>query len=880
LASLNHDDQILRETFSNKANEDGKIDTNDMDELLEELSELLGVDCKQAKEVFGTPENQEKPKNGSPSKANLLGYFEFMGLLEIWLQKEADLNNTQTNTNANENHLLEQLSEIPAPTLTEYQTTETDAGVAIPTLPSNYQRNRALMNEILIHHRNQFEDMFQKKVTRAGDQEEGEEESENKLPVLECFALLKEFLGVANIGIKERIDKEEDFFRSKDCNKKLMNVTSRYFMNIVGEGPDFNVEEATIDYNQIFDMLDFFFRIDDNVVLIDNRNDDKSDVNQTRKALLATIAKYEKMITESTNEIENQVLKGTVESLKKKLQELEDQLNSDREALNEDARRKRAEKRSVVLKEIFDFYCAQQLNAGRYSTFVRIDRLSNTMNIGTFTVFLKSFRLKLDPIKIIELYKRAAGTDDNLEFSEFEALLNKISLICDLAAEEKPHEPRPEIRKEYKPDSYKKDLTYKKKREEDAKRREELTMNDYLKKAQNVYVVDAKRDIEKSEEVWEHMGLYNGGYRNNIGMVSLPFNSIDKENFRIPPGSLKYKYRTIAMDGKTVEEINEEVFKRNEMRKLVKDLKEVEKETISNYRATSLPPKNDFKNKLPKEDHPSYGNRQTFKRTKTNVGGGGKGEGTQLTMKKIGEMKTEQLKKVDAKFDPADLIDDNDDEDDIYLAEYSIDTDKKAKYEEKDNTRFENYGKLKRGVAVNGRYGRGPPSPMKHSLDYGSSPHSASYIEHHKGGFGSYLESPRHQMPSKLLPNSMKNTKNLNYMKQSLDYDYSPTNKKSNLLGSQPKIPSNPQVSSHGYQSQGHGHQGQEDYYNAHQGYYKNYPHHNYASQPQNPGYYNSMLGRANQIEYELLRREQQMLNNLSNIQSNQMKKGYKVVGK
>ena len=114
---------------------------------------------------------------------------------------------------------------------------------------------------------------------------------------------------------------------------------------------------------------------------------------------------------------------------------------------------------------------------------------------------------------MIELYKRAAGTDDNLEFSEFEGLMNKIAPICDLAPEEKVVEPRPEIRKEYKPDSYKKDSTYKKKKEEDAKRREEITLDTLLKKAQQVYAVDPKRDAEKLEEVWEHMGLYNGGVR-------------------------------------------------------------------------------------------------------------------------------------------------------------------------------------------------------------------------------------------------------------------------------------------------------------------------------------------------------------------------------
>jgi len=84
------------------------------------------------------------------------------------------------------------------------------------------------MNEILIHHRTQFEEMFQKKLS----QEEGEE----KLAVQDCFEFLKEALNVANIGIKERIDKEEDLFKSKDCNRKLMNIASKYFFQVIGEG--------------------------------------------------------------------------------------------------------------------------------------------------------------------------------------------------------------------------------------------------------------------------------------------------------------------------------------------------------------------------------------------------------------------------------------------------------------------------------------------------------------------------------------------------------------------------------------------------------------------------------------------------------------------
>ena len=66
-----------------------------------------------------------------------------------------------------------------------------------------------------------------------------------------------------------------------------------------------------------------------------------------------------------------------------------------------------------------------------------------------------------------------------------------------------------------------------------------------------------------------------------MGMVQLAFNSQDKENFRIPVGSLKYKYRKRAMEGKTTEEVQQEVHRRNELRKLVKDLKVLQSSVVT-----------------------------------------------------------------------------------------------------------------------------------------------------------------------------------------------------------------------------------------------------------------------------------------------------------
>lgn len=69
--------------------------------------------------------------------------------------------------------------------------------------------------------------------------------------------------------------------------------------------------------------------------------------------------------------------------------------------------------------------------------------------------------------------------------------------------------------------------------------------------------------------------------------VQLAFNSPEKETFRVPPESLKYKFREKMLDGKSPEEIKEEVDRRNELRKLVKDAKVTEKSLLKNYRDTS-----------------------------------------------------------------------------------------------------------------------------------------------------------------------------------------------------------------------------------------------------------------------------------------------------
>ena len=139
-------------------------------------------------------------------------------------------------------------------------------------------------------------------------------------------------------------------------------------------------------------------RKDDGIVLEDHRK--AEDEGAVRQTLIETIQKYEKIIQESRNKVEKEILQGTVDTLKSKLKELEAQkAQAEPEPTKEESSaQKKEEKRIKALKEIFDFYCAQQLNVGKASTFDRLDRISKTINLGTFKIILKNFKVKMSTL--------------------------------------------------------------------------------------------------------------------------------------------------------------------------------------------------------------------------------------------------------------------------------------------------------------------------------------------------------------------------------------------------------------------------------------------------------------------------------------------------
>jgi len=166
-----------------------------------------------------------------------------------------------------------------------------------------------------------------------------------------------------------------------------------------------NIEEALFNLDECFEFLEYWLKSDENLRLekikgnIENTNEENEDKSEdVKQVIMETIEKYEKMKRESINELEIQVLQTTIDTLRSRLQEIENKKEQtiEQEIQNEGLKQKKEERRKNALKEIFEFYCVQQLNVGRSSTFDRLGRLLNTINIGTFTVFLKNFRLKID----------------------------------------------------------------------------------------------------------------------------------------------------------------------------------------------------------------------------------------------------------------------------------------------------------------------------------------------------------------------------------------------------------------------------------------------------------------------------------------------------
>ncbi len=251
----------------------------------------------------------------------------------------------------------------------------------------DHQANKKLLDELISKHRAQWREIYNDRLL---------EEGQETIAIFDCFNVLQECFYIDQIDLMERASDPEDFFQSVGSYKRLFSLAEDYFLNEKNASPiDFDIKEKTLTFDECLELLYYWIKSDEYVVLIDNRV--KDDAGAVKKALLATIENYEQMLQDAKTEIEKQVLQTTVDTLYKKLEELENGvLESHEPKMSEAEKKRREQKRKRAFKEIFYFYCTQQINAGSAHTFDKLGRLTNTINLGTYKVMLKNFRLKME----------------------------------------------------------------------------------------------------------------------------------------------------------------------------------------------------------------------------------------------------------------------------------------------------------------------------------------------------------------------------------------------------------------------------------------------------------------------------------------------------
>jgi len=849
LASMETHRDEVQEAFKSRADSTGRLTAQGTSDMLDDLSVILSFDFENAKKFYSL-ENKKIPEDYNIKS---LRFQEFIEILHLWIRQESqrytDLAKSSFISGNSADRTKGMVDNAFRANTQGVTRSKTRLKTAVG-LPPNYQANKKLLDDLVKEHRDEWKEIFTGRLM---------EEGQDRVAIFDIFNVLQEWFYLDQIDVMGRASDPEDFFQSLNSYKKLFSIAEEYYLNEKKISPvDFEIKEKMISFEECLEMLYHWIKTDEYVVLIDNRV--KDEAGAVKKALLATIENYEQMFEDAKTEIEKQVLQTTIDTLYKKLEELETGIiKTERNKIDEAELKRRAQKRKRAFKEIFYFYCTQQINLGSAQTFDKLGRLTNTINLGTYKVLLKNFRLKIQHHKLVELYRKSAGQDENLSLEEFEDLMYKVALRAEIAGVEKVHETHYEIMKDYKPDSYKNDKTYKNFKEQDAKRREEeIVKTSIVNKAKAIYSEQKKRDDEKLEEIWEHLGLYNGEYKKKISMVRLPFDSHDKQNFRIPPESLTYKFRVKALEGKTVDEIRDEVNRRNELRYLIRELKGIEKSNLHQHKSVS--PSKEPAYTTPSREPDGYGKKNAGK------GRNRVPEFNKLTLKKIEQLLYGDVKRVDEDFNPHDLIDENDEEDNQYLGEYNLSVEKKQMRAENEaeKRKLDEYGKLKKvskGFAINGKYGVKSLSPPRR-MEIDTETYSVSTSNNY--GNYAYNQTPQHYMnaypPANMglprgVPQSTKNLKGPSY----LDYDiHSQVNSMKSPKKPQSYIP---------YTANLGGSPGAYPpmYANSGNGYY----HKSYSD-------YSHTLDRADQIENDMRRREQNTMNSVMNIQNHQMNKGLK----
>ncbi|CAD8108134.1 unnamed protein product [Paramecium sonneborni] len=81
-----------------------------------------------------------------------------------------------------------------------------------------------------------------------------------------------------------------------------------------------------------------------------------------------------------------------------------------------------------VIAKVFDFYCKQQYVQGQHATFERQQYEASIFTVGKWMHFCKDFQIKAKNHRILELFKKYAKNQKELNYESFIQLLNMVAI--------------------------------------------------------------------------------------------------------------------------------------------------------------------------------------------------------------------------------------------------------------------------------------------------------------------------------------------------------------------------------------------------------------------------------------------------------------------
>jgi len=274
---------------------------------------------------------------------------------------------------------------------------------------------------------------------------------------------------------------------NNESHKEIINSLCKYINEReVSEG---------LDLETLKECIKDFFVKNTSIVLTNTQTKNESILAQE---IRKTIAQYETLIEEQKAKGES-----TMDSVKFKailLKQLNDlETRSTKQILP-------LEKINERLRDIFSFYCKQQMLIGKWATFEQLETMRNHMNLAEFMKLCKDFDIILPKQKVTEIFKKLAKNSKELDWNTFNNLLQRIAS----------------------------ELTEEKILEEGKRLKRAKTKEAKLEILNEIEELKEQSEETRLGKLYEHMGVANSSvYKKKMVGMSLPFHIRDK-NSRMP----------------------------------------------------------------------------------------------------------------------------------------------------------------------------------------------------------------------------------------------------------------------------------------------------------------------------------------------------------